>query len=132
MVFIIRNSSCGRPSLLDMVADSGDRQKVFPNHDVMLTDVGLPFAIVQNIFENFSVQCQLVIEATMKARQRWSKNNALAELCRGDWLSNEEYWICNVLIQGNTGFAMFLLAREKKISLMIVLKGRGSTTADGN
>ena len=100
MVFIIRNSSCGRPSLLDMVADSGDRQKVFPNHDVMLTDVGLPFAIVQNIFENFSVQCQLVIEATMKARQRWSKNNALAELCRGDWLSN-------VSIQRNTGSVMF-------------------------
>ena len=31
-----------------------------------------------------STQCQLVIEATMKARQRWSKNNALAELCRGE------------------------------------------------
>ena len=57
---------------------------------------GLAFVIVQNIFENFSVQCQLVIEATMKARQRWSKNNALAELCRGD-----------VSIQKNTGFVMF-------------------------
>ena len=31
-----------------------------------------------------STQCQLVIEATMRARQRWSKNNALAELCRGE------------------------------------------------
>ena len=98
MVFIIRNSSCGRPSLLDMVADSGDRQKVFPNHNEFF--FGLAFVIVQNIFENFSVQCQLVIEATMKARQRWSKNNALAELCRGDWLSN-------VSIQRNTGFVMF-------------------------
>ena len=53
-------------------------QNIFENFS------GLPFAIVQNIFENFSVQCQLVIEATMKARQRWSKNNALAELCSGD------------------------------------------------
>ena len=107
MVFIIRNSSCGRPSLLDMVADSGDRQKVFPNHDVMLTDVGCHLQLLKIFFKNFSVQCQLVIEATMKARQRWSKNNALAELCRGEWLSNEEYWICNVLIQRNIGFVMF-------------------------
>ena len=34
MVFIIRNSSCGRPSLLDMVADSGDRQKVSQNPEM--------------------------------------------------------------------------------------------------
>ena len=26
---VTRNSACGRPSLLDLVAESGDRQKVF-------------------------------------------------------------------------------------------------------
>ena len=50
----ISRPDCGRPSLLDLVAESGDKEK-----------------------------CTLVIETMMEARTKWSKNHALSKLCGG-------------------------------------------------
>ena len=65
---------------LNLVTD----KRFLSNYDINdQGNIAISLGTIQNANAN-SVQCQLVIEATMRARQRWSKNNALAEICRGE------------------------------------------------
>ena len=51
----ILRADCGRPSLLDLVVESGNKEK-----------------------------CSLVIEAMMEARTKWARNHSLSKLCSGE------------------------------------------------